>query len=283
MTVRHFLALPLLASALLASNTPLPNSLYSNDAGYLGLARQVAASTSTWQGGYAAAGGGGSFTGSIQNKTGTTLQPAIATALWCVDSQLTFSSTNNAQANIIRLADVDNTSIEGINAKAATRYANISAAGGGLGQWRYDLGAGFNDAKVRFSMAAYLIQNAYVYDPLGQTAKLSNSTLAIRNQNDAVQRAIWAIMLNGPTGGTDFYSNATVQSWITQAKSSFSQVDTSKWAVVTWDVDPLGNFQGPGQQTFLVEVVPEPGFYGALALGLSGLVVAVRRRKNTNA
>lgn len=44
--------------------------------------------------------------------------------------------------------------------------------------------------------------------------------------------------------------------------------------------NPPGNPPGGNQITFTATLTPEPGFYGVLALGLSGLFVSVRRRRS---
>jgi hypothetical protein len=129
-------------------------------------------------------------------------------------------------------------------------------------------------------------------------------------QNTAIQDAIWAITDNNSSsaenGGAFYQISATpsVQGdpttsdlyWVDQALQHYVAVDTSAWAVLSWQVDPntgqISNspdYNNGARQTFLVELdggtvttqnlAPEPGFYGALALGLSGLALSLNRRK----
>jgi len=71
------------------------------------------------------------------------------------------------------------------------------------------------------------------------------------------------------------------------AENNVTSVDMGAWAVISGPANADGTLLPPGgdngYQTFLVQVdpVPEPTFFGLLAVGLAGLAaVAVRRRAN---
>lgn len=158
--------------------------------------------------------------------------------------------------------------------------------------------------------------NGPVNNAFPQSAATDSKETA-RNEN--IQRAIWAVIHNSTsTADTSGYSaitgrvdgdvddnganpneticttNAnckdfprTVAYWVDQARQNFTSVDPTKWAVVSWLANSSGVLQdGPNnnnltndRQTFLVQVVPEPGFYGLLAGCLGGLVWLQRRRR----
>jgi hypothetical protein len=110
-------------------------------------------------------------------------------------------------------------------------------------------------------------------------------------RDQAIQRAIWEIMENNkytsspPSLTGDISSGAPSGSdWIQWAIANVSHTDFTKWAVVSGAYQSYnGNWQldlkdTTRVQTFLVEVVPEPGFYGLLALGVVALGYKIRRR-----
>ena len=102
----------------------------------------------------------------------------------------------------------------------------------------------------------------------------------------AIQKVIWAITNNSSlTGGYSVISPigdpTTNGYWIDQAINNYNTVDLTHWAIVSWSVD--GNTLDPltpGRQTFLVQVTPEPGFFGVLTLGMFGLFFFVPRRNS---
>ncbi len=267
-----------------ANRAPLPNN-----SSYVGLPNPKTVSFSG-RVGAAAAVGGGAFSGSVSPNPSSTLG-ALETTFWCIDSQLFFNmNEQNMTANITRLDQVASAAADTV------RYQNINALAPTNPGWTNDVNgaaSGLVSATERFRMAAYLVT---LYDGFS-----SNPTsLSGGPKNDAIQRAIWGIMHNNvsPTGGTSTFdaylgtdSQATKESrsgyWRDLAVASFTSVDMTRWAVVSWVAEggllTTGTPDSPNKQTFLVQVVPEPGFYGALALGLSGLVVAVRRRSSTKA
>ncbi len=204
---------------------------------------------------------------------------AAQTVFWCVDSQLQFSLGNQGWANIVSLSELPSPDV---------RYGNDAT------NWTNDNMPVTNDSlsplsQVRFRMAAWLVSN-YSPFPAGPSNTESNRT---------IQHAIWAVMHNvnpvQPTGTADLagYKDITGQPtttntvawWVDQARQNFGSVDTTKWAVVSWLASPQGVLQNKGgtltddRQTFLVQVVPEPGFYGVLAGGLGALVWLTRRRR----
>jgi hypothetical protein len=78
-----------------------------------------------------------------------------------------------------------------------------------------------------------------------------------------------------------------VQYWLAQAAANYeSKVDPGDpngWALVSWLAPVPGVPGSTPYQTFLVRVAvtPEPGFYGALALGMSGLALVVSRKRKS--
>jgi hypothetical protein len=150
-------------------------------------------------------------------------------------------------------------------------------------------------ATTRYEMAAWLISQY-----TGFAGGLVNDA---KDRN--IQNAIWDLTNNNTDGAenggahhvigglvSDAYNPGDPDNhpgseayWIDQAYKNYTTVDPFKWAVVTWNVNPdgtfaVGNYDIGERQTFLVQLTPEPGFYGVLSIGLTGLIWAVRRRKN---
>jgi hypothetical protein len=144
-------------------------------------------------------------------------------------------------------------------------------------------------------MEAYLISQ-YDY----QTSGNADSGLVSDPHNDTIQEAIWSITHNNDSsfesnsGAPNYIYSAGVQGWIDQALANYQayfKANGNDWAVVSWGVQSngaLNTVAGYGDptndalQTFLVQVTPEPGFYGALALGLSGLLFFIRRKRKAS-
>ena len=247
------------AVALPAAAAPLTNSPT-----YLGLAKQVVVSSSLGL----AAGGGGSFQGTVEGSI---------TAFWCVDDQLNFSFGNSGLGNVILLSGVSPTN---------TQYGNVTNAGSPKWTNAFDLSGDPlpSSAAARFEMAAYLISQ---YDGF-------NTSVASNAKNDAIQRAIWAITNNDTPGvltgwsalsGSESGPVTDVAYWVEQARQSYTSVDTSTWAVVSWVVGADGNLAGtPDRQTFLVQVsavVPEPSAAVLYGVGLGVAAMNVRGRRRT--
>jgi len=228
-------------------------------------------------------GGGGQFIGRVSLSgsidANQTINDAdnVATKFWCVDSQLVFAIGNQGNANIISLSSLPH---------ANTRYGTDGNPGFGEIDWTNDDINGSSPGGVlpdtsqdRFRMAAYLITK-YTFFP--------GSTTSNSSQNINIQGAIWAIMHNNfPAPGTADLTDATYyqittaeRTWIEDALEHYESIDTTKWAVVSWLVEGNGTLVGDSgdRQTFLVQVVPEPGFYGMLCVGLGSLLWVFRRR-----
>jgi len=246
------------AGALPAAATPLPDTPT-----YVGLAKSIAINSSLGS----AAGGGGSFEGTVEGFT---------TAFWCVDSQLTFSYGNSGLANVIRLDGVTATN---------TQYGNVTNLGNPSWTHLSDLSGDPlpSSASERYAMAAHLISQYTGF----------NTSVASSARNDAIQRAIWAIINNDTAGilagysaitGAEGGGDTSIAYWVDLARQSYASVDPTQWAVVSWVVDASGSLSGtPNRQTFLVQVsapIPEPSaavLYG-LALGVAAVGVRGRRR-----
>jgi hypothetical protein len=226
--------------------------------------------------------GGGEFAAVITDSMGQKANVAF----WCVDDQLFFlPGSSSSLGDIVPIANISSTSA---SANVDVRYGSLFSAGGT--GWTNNLGSGNNNPYARYNMAAYLVTQFTPFD-----TSISNTA-----QNVAIEEAIWAITNNnigtaqqaghsaiGPVSGT-----TSVGYWVNQAETNWASFAASptaqKFAVVSWGAKLDGtllngayNSANPALQTFLVEVVPtpEPGFYGAMALGLSGLLLIVNRRK----
>jgi hypothetical protein len=195
-----------------------------------------------------------------------------------VDSQLSFSSGNQYQANVTTLT-------AGGWDPNEVRYGSVNGYGEPASSFVYDVGLGANDDVFnRYRMAAFLVSQ-YVGFPSGPSGSGADD-----QRNDALQRAIWKVMYNNSLAQPFNFSSVDISSgvtggysdWIAAAlafvTNSANDAFFSKWAVVSWDINADGSLSG-GKQTFAVQVVPEPGFYGLLALGLGGLFLAVRRKR----
>jgi hypothetical protein len=226
---------------------------------------------------------GGGFRGTFQSGPGQS-GSSFDTTVWCVDSQLFFSPGSSAEANVIRLSDAAH-----FNA-TYVRYAGVNpwnGSGSYAGEFSYDVGLGGNDIALnRYKMAAWLVSK---YTGFPDGPNVNNGTDA-GLKNKAIQRAIWRTIYNGvaPAGSGEITGDIDdgvvgYATWLAAAAANYASVSTSEWAVVSWDVDEDGALNNSlKKQTFLVRtVVPEPGFYGLLALGLGGLFYARQRRRNS--
>jgi hypothetical protein len=227
---------------------------------------------------------GGEFTGSVKDMpSGPTFS---STAFWCVDDQLSFSWGQQALANIILL--------QNITADASNvRYGDVNGTVGNLdGTWTNNSDGTHSlppDAQSRYEMAAWLVMQYTYQTPHNLDSGIAAPTAG--NENNYIQEAIWAIT-NNSTGSApeNFLASGNdptgkVAYWVEQARLNYNNgsVNTSDWAVVTWGAGSDGSLSGhTGYQTFLVQITPEPGFYGALALGLSGLLFFTRRKQQAS-
>ena len=255
MKVKVCLALLALASLGYAALSPIPISLTG---GVQSITVTTDSPTTELCSIPGVSGCGGQFSGTVGGQS---------TNIWCVDSQLDFTSPQTGPANIVLL--------DAITA-ANTQYGNVGNLGGGI--WTSSLGGTYN-ATDRYEMEAYLISQ---YDSFS-TGLIANDAV-----NKAIQQAIWDITSNNTepseyNQGSGTNNNLDAYWWIEQAKGK--AVNLEGWAVVSWvvtggDASHYGTLDDTREaQTFLVRVTPEPGFYGALALGISGLVFFARRRK----
>jgi hypothetical protein len=218
---------------------------------------------------------GGAFTENIGGINAT---------IWCVDSQLD-----------VHFGDTYPAYIEDLNGTPApfdtnhVHYMNVTTYTGGAGGWSYCLaGLGLatpDSALTRYELAAILISQ-YIPNSAMPDGGTSCNT-ATCTENKSIQDAIWhltennvapnlggAINIGAPAGYTDWIAYAA-HLLSTEPASFFNQ-----WAVVSggWNVT-TGTFSGTQYQTFLVQVTPEPRFYGLLLVGLLGLCGVVYRRR----
>lgn len=216
---------------------------------------------------------GGSFTENI----GTGANQVSNANIWCVDSQLDVTRNESYTASIVSLktpaASFDNGNL--------VRYGNVTTWTNSLGGY----GLSSTDALTRYRLASILLDQ-YVATP---------DQPANNAQNKSIQNAIWELTENGsnalnlssvsiatnvPAGYTD---------WIAYASHVLNQgnFNYGGWAVVSGGYDTTNNTlfapgKGVAVQTFLVQVTPEPSFYGILLLGLAGLFIAAYRRTALN-
>jgi hypothetical protein len=294
---RHvlFLGLALLFLGGLALAGPLP----SYD--YVGINKAIKVSSSGYpntidiktSSGSSTTVTGGGFTAQM-SKNGSTPYTATTT-VWCVDSQLGFLSNTALQANVTSLTNAGAFSSQvrygGLSGNTGGAYNNSTVAN--RAKFVYDVGltGAADNALNRYKMAAYLVAQ-YNGFPAGPADTLPLGG-ADNDKNDALQRAVWKIMYNNSGSNKWSFSGLDIaagapggMNWVQTALSFIQNPNNqsffSKWAVVSWDVTDSGDLNSrdtPDMQTFLVQVVPEPSFYGLLALGLGGLFLAARGRK----
>jgi hypothetical protein len=207
---------------------------------------------------------GGAFT--------ATVGPISNVTLWCVDSQ-EFDQPSYT-ANIVSLNTTPDTAFDD---GTQVRYGSV---GNGGGNWLYSVSgvSNPNDALTRYKLAAILIT---MYSP--QQAPVDSPN------NDAVQQAIWQVMENtsivpGQPGTNGEPSLGSPSSLIATAESMLAAgYNFSGWAVASGAYvpgSPIGALSNTSRiQTYLVEVTPEPRFYGVLLVGLLSLCGLIYRRR----
>jgi len=276
------------------ANSPLPIS----SSAYLGLdtlntSNYSAGSSCVSVNGIAC---GGEFTGTL--GIGTANSSPVDINFWCVDSQEDFSFGQGGLAQVVALPQI-------ASDPSNVRYSQVTDGTSGP-VWSNQtislptsiVASGSvtlaSDATTRYEMAAYLVS---------QFPGFASSVDGSNPESTAIEGAIWDIMSNNtPTENAFSYFPALgtagspgvddVDYWIYQASLASNYDSTATdFAVLSWGaVDPNGltSIGSGNAQTFLVELspgvvtnnsTPEPAFYGALAIGLSGLVFAARRRK----
>ncbi len=207
---------------------------------------------------------GGAFT--------ATIGPISNVTLWCVDSQ-EFDQPSYT-ANIVSLNTTPDTAFDD---GTQVRYGSV---GNGGGNWLYSVAgvSNANDALTRYKLAAILIT---MYNPQPEPVDNPN--------NDAVQQAIWQVMENtsiapGQAGTNGEPNLGSANSLITTAESMLAAgYNFSGWAVASGAYvpgSPTGALSNTTRiQTYLVEVTPEPRFYGILLVGLLSLCGMLYRRR----
>jgi hypothetical protein len=218
---------------------------------------------------------GGCGGGFVANVAGT---PNVT--LWCVDSQE--FDTSAYTANIVSLATPAGTFDNSVKVK----YGSVTTSGGTNGNWLYDF-TGVTDALDRYQLAAILIT---MYQPQTAPTDITNPN------NDNIQEAIWELTENtsiavgqaGTNGepnmktGTSVANQNAINTLISNAQTTLSGFNFNGWAVVSggYSGGANGTLLGqPSVQTYLVEVTPEPRFYGLLLVGLLSLCGIIYRRR----
>jgi len=300
LSAKYFGAFLLVGASLAHATAPTPGYAISSTS--IGINQAIYVNGNN---GYQTAGGGGEFAGTLSGTSA---------AFWCVDDQEAFGFGQTGLANVTLLSNTAVINSASTHYGTVTNTSSPSSPG----QW-LNTGTGASSstpgladamtAQNRYTLAAYLVAQYQGFD----TSILGGAAQA---EDDAIQQAIWAITnttlpqgalnggiyennnrsVNATTGAGNVDSSAY---WINQAITHYGDVVQSGWAVVSWGAAADGTlYQGPyyasqsTNQTFLVELgsgpqittggsglAPEPGFYAALAVGLSGLFFAVRRRR----
>jgi hypothetical protein len=218
----------------------------------------------------AVGGCGGGFSATVAGKTNVTL--------WCVDSQEFDKSSYTA--NIVSLNTPAGTFDDGTQ----VRYGSVSSATGPGIHWMYDISgiAGIsdpNEALTRYRLAAILVSK---YQPQEAPTNASNPN------NHDIQLAIWQLTENtsivngqaGTNGEPTINSGTRETAWITTAAGLLGSFNFNGWAVASGEYDAVNHtLLGSPVQTYLVEVTPEPRFYGILLIGLLSLFGIVYRRR----
>jgi len=224
-------------------------------------------------------------TGSNGGEFTATIGSVIGVDMFCIDSQLDILPPYDFNAYIEDLNGQPNSPFDDPN---KVRYADVTTQG--ATGWALNLsGLGLstpNDPQTRYELAAIL-----------------TSTLASRigdgndATNQAIEDAIWRIMDNGTAPAPPFDLFSVLDStgapsgytdWVAYAAAVLNggTFNFSQWAVVSGGYNTLdGKLFDPhsalANQTFLVELTPEPRLYSVLLLGILGLVGTARRRWST--
>lgn len=210
---------------------------------------------------------GGAFTENIGGINAT---------IWCVDSQLMINWNTTYSAYIEDLNgapgpfDANHVHYDGITSHTSSP------------NWLYDLtGYGVSNpdtALTRYELAAILISQYVPADNM----PLNNA------ENQSIQDAIWHLTENDTLAAASLSDPINVGTpsgyadWIAYAANTLNTggFDFSRWAVISGGWDPVNYFSGHSQyQTFLVQVTPEPRFYGVLLAALLGLCGVIYRRR----
>jgi hypothetical protein len=210
----------------------------------------------------------------------------INATIWCVDSQLESHWGDSYPAYI-----------EGLNGTPGpfdashVHYAGVTTYTGGAGGWSYSLaGLGLatpDSARTRYELAAILISQYLPNSAMPDGGTSCNT--ATCTENKSIQDAIWHLTENNVapslSGAVNVDTPAGYTDWIAYAAHVLSTEPTSffdQWALVSGGWDASTYFSVDHQyQTFLVQVTPEPRFYGLLLVGLLSLCGIVYRRRMT--
>jgi hypothetical protein len=197
--------------------------------------------------------------------------------LWCVDSQRGFP-WGTFSGSVITLDKISLYPAEVRSALVTNSSLPYS--------WEFYTGDAFlNSATTRYWMVAWLIEQ-FTGFPAGPDAPDTTTPNGLKNI--ALQTAIWKLMRTtqatgfGPTVAqlNTWDSVFGAAAWVAAAKLAVQNgYFPDGWAVLSWMVDANGDLTQTEYQTLLVQVVPEPGFYGLLGLGLSALIFFTRRRR----
>lgn len=220
---------------------------------------------------------GGSFQANIYTDD-TLSSPPSRVTVWCVDYQLDVGVGSAYTENIKRLSDV------AAPFDAGVRYGDVA------NPWSNPLtdltGSGYDTTTVAYR---YALTAALITQYENSSGVIAPDAPENNARNRSIQAAIWYIIYNteytpGATWlGFDIASGAPAgyNDWVQWAETNVNSVDKASWAVISGPASATGELSNPNGfvQTFLVQVAPEPTFYGMLMLGFGGLFIARRRRQ----